>query len=316
MVNLRRLAEELNIDDLAVCHAGKFEDLEQLLKKDMELGILPPFTEQDIEKRICPNRTMEDARSFIVLLEHYEPAVYKKRDGLYGNISPAATGEDYHRIVRQKLEALLEKLQIEDPDGKREAYVDTSPFSEKHIAVRAGLGRIMRNGLFYSRKYGSRCYIGIVLTNRPPDFYDLSERTDNRDPWFDRCQTCGACMRMCPGHAITQEGMNSYRCVSYLTQKKEPLTTEEEKHLGVQIYGCDVCQKVCPLNIPIEKGFETGVEVDLQELLSLSNKQFKIAYQHTAAGWRGKKVLQRNGEIAIKNIMERKTNGNLEFERS
>ena len=154
MVDLYGLAEELNIDDIAVCHAEKFEGVEQLLKKDAELGILPPFTETDIRKRVCPEETLDGAKSFIVILEHYEPPVYKVRKGLYGNISPAASGEDYHRIVREKLSGLMSALEAADPEGNRLAYVDNSPFSEKHVAIRAGLGRLMRNGLFYSRKFG------------------------------------------------------------------------------------------------------------------------------------------------------------------
>lgn len=305
MVDLWGLAEKLNIDDIAVCHAGKFEDVEQLLKKDAELGILPPFTETDIRKRVYPSETLANAKSFIVILEHYDPPVYKKREGLYGNISPAASGEDYHRIVRDKLSGLMEVLSSVDGEGKRLAYVDNSPFSEKHVAVRAGLGRLMRNGLFYSRKFGSRCYIGLILSDRPVDFYGLAARRDNEDTWFDRCLTCRACQIFCPGGAITERGMNSYRCVSYLTQKKENLTDSEAAALDRQIYGCDVCQKVCPLNPGVPTGYETGMEVSLEELLAMSNKQFRMKYQRTAAGWRGKKQLQKNAEIVLNNIMER-----------
>ena len=305
MVDLWGLAEKLNIDDIAVCHAGKFEDVEQLLKKDAELGILPPFTETDIRKRVYPSETLANAKSFIVILEHYDPPVYKKREGLYGNISPAASGEDYHRIVRDKLSGLMEVLSSVDGKGKRLAYVDNSPFSEKHVAVRAGLGRLMRNGLFYSRKFGSRCYIGLILSDRSVDFYGLPVRRDNEDTWFDRCLTCRSCQIFCPGGAITERGMNSYRCVSYLTQKKEDLTDSEAAALDRQIYGCDVCQKVCPLNPGVPTGYETGTEVSLEELLAMSNKQFRMKYQRTAAGWRGKKQLQKNAEIVLNNIMER-----------
>lgn len=305
MVDLWGIAEKLNIDDIAVCHAGKFEDVERLLKKDAELGILPPFTETDTRKRVYPSETLAHAKSFIVILEHYDPPVYKKREGLYGNISPAASGEDYHRIVRDKLSRLMEVLSSVDGEGKRLAYVDNSPFSEKHVAVRAGLGRLMRNGLFYSRKFGSRCYIGLILSDRPVDFYGLAARRDNEDIWFDRCLTCRACQIFCPGGAITERGMNSYRCVSYLTQKKEDLTDSEAAALDRQIYGCDVCQKVCPLNPGVPTGYETGTEVSLEELLAMSNKQFRMKYQKTAAGWRGKKQLQKNAEIVLNNIMER-----------
>lgn len=314
MVDLYRLAEQLKIDDIAVCHAGRFEEVERLLKKDIELGILPPFVEADIQKRVEPKLTMPDAGSFIVLLEHYEPTVYKKREGRYGNISPAASGEDYHRIVREKLNALTAALNDADTEGHYQAYVDNSPFSEKHVAIRAGLGKIMKNGLFYSKKFGSRCYIGIVLTNRASGFFGLSQRHDDADEYFLRCLTCQACIRSCPGQALSDHGMNSYQCVAYLTQKKEALTESEEIAMGSQIYGCDVCQKVCPLNMPILKGYETGEEVSLDMLLTMSNKQFQQTYQKTAAGWRGKKQLKKNAEIVLRN-MERK-HGNLEFQRS
>ena len=96
--------------------------------------------------------------------------------------------------------------------------------------------------------------------------------------------------------------MNSYRCVSYLTQKKEDLDAFERKALGKQVYGCDICQRVCPLNTPVPKGYETGTPVDLEELLSLTNRQFNERYRQTAAGWRGKKILQRNARIVQENL--------------
>lgn len=140
MVNLHGLAEKLKIDDMAVCGAEKFSEVEAILKKDMKLGILPPFTDLDIRKRVCPEETLAGAAGFIVILEHYTPETYKKRTGLYGNISPAASGEDYHRTVGKKLNRLVEELMAADPEGTYLAYVDNSPFSEKHVAIRAGLG--------------------------------------------------------------------------------------------------------------------------------------------------------------------------------
>ena len=279
--------------------------MEELLLKDQKLGIYPPFVETDIKRRVCPEETLPGASSFIVILEHYEPAIYKKREGRYGNIAPSACGEDYHRRVREKLNRLMDALDTMDPEGQRMAYVDNSPFSEKHVAERAGLGRIMKNGLFYSRKFGSRCFIGLILTNRPPKFYGMEPRQDFKDPWFDKCRQCSACQKLCPGKALTDKGMNSYRCVSYLTQKKEELTLEESKNMGRQIYGCDVCQKVCPLNEPVPYGYETGEEVSLDDILAMTNKQFKLTYQKTAAGWRGKKQFQKNAEIILKNISEK-----------
>ena len=262
---------------------------------------MPPFTETDINKRVSPQMTLPQAKSFIVILESYVPPVYKD-DGRSGNISPAASGTDYHQIVRNKLERLEDHIRKEMPDCHFISFVDNSPFSEKHVAIRAGLGRLMQNGLFYSKKFGSRCYIGLILTDHPPDEWHVPKRTDNTDDLFNRCASCGACVRACPSQALTPKGMNSYRCVSYLTQKKEDLDAFERKALGKQVYGCDICQRVCPLNTPVPKGYETGTPVDLEELLSLTNRQFNERYRQTAAGWRGKKILQRNARIVQENL--------------
>ena len=310
MVDLRRLAEELNIHEIAVCHAGRFDDVEAILLKDEQLGITPPFVLTDIEKRVEPKETLKDAASFIVVLEHYQVNTYPRRSGRYGNISPAACGEDYHRILRRKLNALVEHLKENDPEAEFLYYVDDSPFSEKHVAMRSGLGKILKNGLFYSRQAGSRCNIGIILTNKQPENFIVSNPVFD-DSVFAPCLKCKACISLCPGQALNEFGLNSYRCVSYLTQKKETLTIEEEMAMGHQIYGCDMCQKVCPINGSVSLEMETGLEISLDDILSMSNKGFKLQFQQTAAGWRGKKQMQKNAEIILRN-MER-LDGNMEL---
>ena len=109
-------------------------------------------------------------------------------------IITALSGESFRRLWRC-LDSLTRR-------GKTQAYVDNSPFSEKHVASPGGpFGRCLRNGLFYSRKFGSRCYIGLILNDRPPEFYGISPRQDGMDPWFDRCKICSACQIFCPGKA-------------------------------------------------------------------------------------------------------------------
>ena len=301
MAFLTDWAKAEDIHDIAVCHAGDFQEVRQLLYKDRKLGILPPFTERDIDRRVSPGMTLPGAKSFIVILESYVPPVYKD-DGKSGNISPAAAGPDYHRIVREKLERLAGHIKKELPDCQFIPFVDDSPFSEKHVAIRAGLGRLMKNGLFYSARFGSRCYIGLILTDRPVAEWEMPQRRDGQLDLFDRCLSCQACVKACPGGALTEKGINSYRCVSYLTQKKEDLDNREKRALGKQIYGCDVCQKVCPLNPHIPAGYETGEAVDLTALLSMTNREFHTRYRSTAAGWRGKKILQRNARIVRENL--------------
>ncbi len=313
MEGLRSIAESAGITAFGLCGAERFEDVESILKEAKIKDALPPFTTDDIELRVNPQRTLAGARLFIVVVSPYSPIVYQPSDGYYGNIAPSACGEDYHKIVMRRLKEMCTALSDRFPEHKFMPFVDTSPFSEKHLAQRAGLGKILHNGLFYSYAYGSRCFIGLILSDVKEDVFDRERdllpmgsftSIDNKihaiDP--DYCTRCRKCERMCPGGAISVNGFDSFRCVSWLTQKKEDLTEAERRAVGHQIYGCDVCQRVCPQNPPIPSGFETGKEVLLEDVIALTGGSFKKTYKATAAGWRGKNLLIRNAKIACENI--------------
>lgn len=314
MVKLRAIAKDAGIETFAVCGAERFDDVAVILAKAKEEEALPPFTTDDIELRVDPQKTLQGAASFVVVISPYEAVVYQPSSGNFGNIAPSACGEDYHRIVMRQLKEVCEGLEMHFPDHHFLPFVDTSPFSEKHLAVRAGLGQILHNGLFYSYAYGSRCFIGLILTDLARDAFDIytdEEKTHEEDKTVDNvihgidpvyCTRCRKCERMCPGGAISSEGFDSYRCVSWLTQKKEELTAEEKKMIGHQVYGCDVCQRVCPQNPMIPEGYETGEEVALADILGMTGSSFKKTYKATAAGWRGKNLLIRNAGIALENL--------------
>lgn len=325
MGELRKIAENAGIDTIAVCGAERFDEVAYLLEAAKAKGELPPFTSEDIELRVDPAMTLPNAKAFIVIASPYTPTIYQPAAGLYGNIAPSACGEDYHRIVMRKLKVLCEALAERYPEHSFMPFVDTSPFSEKHLAVRAGLGQILHNGLFYSYAYGSRCFIGLILTDLSCEILktafsydgavqeDIADQetkvkaygaADTVDSAF--CKNCRRCERMCPGGAISDEGFDSYRCVSWLTQKKEELTEDEKQAVGHQIYGCDVCQRVCPQNPLIPAGYETGEEVSLEEIMALTGGSFKKTYKATAAGWRGKNLLIRNAKIAYENATRQK----------
>lgn len=297
MDEIRRFCVSVGIYEVGFGHSRPFFDVEKLLAADLETGVgLPPFTEERIEFRVFPERTMKHCRSFITILEPYEVPVYSPAEFVgSGNISPAALGTDYHINVMDKLKKLKNYLDQTFPQSMNMAFVDNSPFSEKHVAVRCGLGEIYKNGLFYSNIFGSRCFIGIILTDI--QFVDEAPAKIQTG-----CLECQRCINACPTKAITPEGFNSYRCISYLTQKKGEINSDLQKAMGIQIYGCDICQAVCPANPPVKDGAKTGAAVDLVWLLSMSNRQFKERFGGTAAGWRGRRVLQRNAKIALENI--------------
>ncbi len=144
MDEIRCFAHSVGIGEIGFGHSHPFFDVERLLKIDMDAGIgLPPFTEERIEKRVYPENTMENCRSFITILQPYAVPVYSRETFKgYGNISPAAVGTDYHILVMEKLTKLKEYLDKKFPGSENMAFVDNSPFSEKHVAVRCGLGQI------------------------------------------------------------------------------------------------------------------------------------------------------------------------------
>lgn len=289
-------AEDFHIAEMGFATATPFLDALMHYQKRLDKGFTCELEQRDEEEDLLlPQKLFRDAKSIIVILEPYKPYLHDKVTGK-GWIASGAAGVDYHHIVNDKLELLA--LYIKKTYNIN-AYkvVDTSPLSDRAMAVRSGLGIIRRNGMFYHKTYGSYCYIGALLIDRELDILDKKQPVDP-------CGRCRRCVAYCPGGAITDDyEINSNLCVSYLTQKRD-LALEESHKLGHYIYGCDVCQSVCPANRLVKVQEEdTFVEhsVDLQSLLNISNSDFKNTFRKSTCGWRGKKMLQRNSLIVLGN---------------
>ncbi len=217
-----------------------------------------------------------------------------------GNIALYAQGEDYHRAVMRRLDAACAQLQEHFPSNRFRAFVDTSPIPEKLAAQRAGLGFSGRNGLIFLPPYGSFIFLGEILTDFP------LFREGIKSPL---CPDCGACVRICPTGAIDASGVIGplpALCLSGLSQRKGALTTEEEQALSKlpTIWGCDLCQIVCPLNrdvIPSPLPDLTGCgevpylsTLRMEDLEGLGKAEFRNKYGNRAFSWRGPEVLRRN----------------------
>lgn len=243
---------------------------------------------------------LTDAQSFIVILESYPLVKPKRSQGeLKGIISCAAVGIDYHVIVRDKLKKLQEYIE-QKFNCTCVSYCDQSPFSDRKIAVQAGLGRIGKNTFLIHPTWGSSVFIGYLAVNMICDEYNSVLQSNP-------CGSCEKCEKACPSQAIQEETtFESKKCISYLTQAKE-LDDQEKKLLGISLYGCDICQFICPHNTISMDYSQTPIvppEYDLVKLLEISNKEFKNTFGKTASGWRGKKTLQRNAQIALDHIKE------------
>jgi len=289
---LIEFCKSIHIDAVGIAPAKPYYDFERIWKKQIERGYISGFEEKDIKKRIYPDLTLPDAKSVIVCLFPYYIG-----DGEDANLTKSAFSTDYHRIVKEKLEVIGHYLQETIDNFEYKAFVDTGPFSDRYLAYKAGLGFWGINNHLITDSYGSYVFIGYLLNNFPFEADQPLERT---------CIQCMECVRKCPGQCIIGDfTINPLQCKSYITQKKQELSSREKEIIKKHslIWGCDVCQEVCPHNRKIEKTklkeFQENLlyHLDYEELCQLSNKAFTKKYQDRSFSWRGKNVLKRNYEI-------------------
>ncbi|MEA4962940.1 tRNA epoxyqueuosine(34) reductase QueG [Lutispora sp.] len=282
----------INIEYVGIAPPGPYYDFEKVWRRQIERGHISGLEEKDFERRIYPSLTLEDVESIIVCLFPYYTG---NAEG--ANLSKYAYGMDYHIIVKEKLEAIGRFLDRRIEGFHYKAFVDAGPLSDRYLAYKAGLGFWGINNHIITDKYGSYVFIGYILNNYPFE----ADRPQGRT-----CLKCFNCVRSCPGQCILGDfTIDPLRCKSYITQKKEELNDEDigilKKHRLV--WGCDVCQDVCPHNQKVEKTimeeFKKNLiySVDCEELSRISNKEFIRRYGNRAFGWRGRKVLLRSCKI-------------------
>jgi epoxyqueuosine reductase len=214
-------------------------------------------------------------------------------------VAQYAWGEDYHRVVRRHLKAVVEDLRALAPRGSHfRVCVDTAPLLEREIAARAGLGFLGKNGLLIVPGLGSHVVLGEVLTD-----VVLAPTASPRDPGADRCGACTACLDACPTSAfVAPRVLDARRCISYLTiEKRTPFTEAEEASLSGRLFGCDACQDVCPFNVARGAGpLEGAASLDPEEILALSAEAFRARFFGSAI-WRAThEGLARNAAAAVR----------------
>lgn len=257
------------------------------------------FEEQNINKRLDVRNFFPKCKSIIAIGVPYAEGYIKPLSNNKGLLSVSSFGEDYHN----KLNALLKKFAVEINEYKKLEYVicvDTSPLIDKEICKNAGIGGYGKNTLLINKEFGSFINVGYLLTDME---IECSSNVNN----IDICGDCSVCIKNCPNNAILDDGgINAKKCVSYLTQTKLYIPLEYRKNMRNQIYGCDVCQIVCPKNkINSERTSNidySNLLIDLDELIQMSNNEFTTKYGYMAGSWRGKSVWKRNALITIGNL--------------
>ncbi|MBU7006217.1 tRNA epoxyqueuosine(34) reductase QueG [Phosphitispora fastidiosa] len=284
-----------------------------LVVRRREAGYKHGINEGDPAKRIAPLLHLPGARSVISVAVAYlgtASAAISPPEGeefSRGSFSFISRGLDYHTVVSGKLEKIRDYIMHLVPAGRTVHMVDTGELLEKALAVKAGLGWFGRNALLVTPEFGSWVCLGELIT-------DIPFPADR--PLNNNCGSCTACVTACPTNAIRDgEDLNLDRCLACLTLGKFMPDPEIREIMGTSLYGCDICQQVCPYNRNArinDCGSEFLCSYDdaypvLKEVLSLSKAAFRKRFGHMAGAWRGRTPIQRNAIIAAGNLGARDT---------
>lgn len=304
------LSKEVGIDLISFASANPAYELIDILKHREKNNYLSGFEEKDLEKRINPKMLMKDTKSIIVIglsyfIEENHIESNRNKDNVYGKISRTSWGTDYHIILKEKMKRLMNLLVDCVGSIKYKCYVDTGPLVDRHLAYKSGIGWYGKNNCIITDKYGSFIFIGYILCDIDIEIDEIEEK---------KCKECYRCVKACPTGALMKENeYDAKKCISYLTQTKDDIDYALREKMGISIYGCDICQVVCPYNNDLKtrnKEFHPEGHIynpNLFEILSLSNRQFKKKYGNSALGWRGNRIVKRNAIIALGNLKEKKS---------
>lgn len=293
---IKQLAAELGFSFCGIAKVEKLDDdarrLESWLNKGMHGSM--QYMERYFDMRIDPSKLVPGAKSVITLLLNYFPKEKQNDDAL--KISKYAYGKDYHEVIREKLNHLIELIKQNVGDIHGRGFVDSAPVLERTWAHRSGLGWVGKNGNLINKQMGSFFFIATLIT-------DLELETD--EPFAkDYCGTCTRCIDACPTDAILPDKIvDGSKCISYFTiELKEMLIPGEMKgKFDNWMFGCDVCQDVCPWNRFAQPTNEIEF-TPIPEILDLSTKEweamteekFKTIFRHSPLSRSKLKGIQRN----------------------
>jgi epoxyqueuosine reductase len=302
-LSIKERALAVGFDKVGIVRAEPLDHERSHLKEWLARGYhgQMAWMARDVEKRLDPRELFPQARSVVVVaLNYYTPDQHQDNSEL-GKVSRYAWGDDYHDVLKSKLGSLLTWIREQEPSAAGKICVDIQPTMDKAWAVRAGLGWLGKHTNVITPEFGSWVFIGELLLN-----LDLEPDTQGFE---DHCGTCTLCIEACPTQAITEPYVvDSNRCISYATiELRAPhLPGAIQERLSGWLYGCDICQDVCPWNrfeqMTNDSRFaprEGNVNADLGEVLELTPETYAVRF-HGSAMKRAKLAgLQRNARALL-----------------
>lgn len=308
---IKSQAHELGFDLVGIASATEADGFDRL-RAWLDHGYAGDmgYMERHAEARRHPASILPEVRSVVMVGMNYagNAAEARRGDGATrrrddeGRVASYARGSDYHDVLRARLNQLLERIQQQVPDCHGRGVVDTAPLLEREFARRAGLGWFGKNTMLINKRQGSFFFLGALLLNlelRPDAAHDTSH-----------CGTCTACLDACPTQAFTAPGqLDARRCISYLTiEHRGSIPDELREPMGDWLFGCDVCQDVCPWNRKAPTGVDAALQprddlenMDLMELLGMTELEFRRRFRGTALTRPKRRGLLRNAAIILGN---------------
>jgi epoxyqueuosine reductase len=255
-----------------------------------------------------PDAVLQEVRTVVMLgMNYHAPAMEFPGDRPHGKVARYARGVDYHDVLRAKLNELLAWVQAVVPGTVGRGVVDTAPLLERDFARRAGLGWIGKNTMLIHKRVGSYTMLGALLLD--------CELVPDAPFEANHCGTCTRCLDACPTDAFAGPyQLDARRCISYLTiELRGPIPEDLRSDLGDWVFGCDICQDVCPWNRKAPQATEpslltplVGPTLDPVELLSLSETAFRERFRETALWRTRRRGLLRNAAIVLGNRGDRR----------
>lgn len=293
---VKKIAQRYGFDYCGIAKAQRLDKdaqrLENWLKAGMHGGM--QYMENHFDLRIDPAKLVPGAASVITLLKNYFPSQHAPETNL--KVSKYALGKDYHTVIKDHLKTMIAELQEKIGQFNGRGFVDSAPVLERAWAQKSGLGWIGRNGNLITKKGGSFFFIATLIIDVPL-IYD--------DPYVkDFCGTCTRCIDACPTEAILPDKViNGSKCISYFTiELKEEIIPDEMKgKFKNWMFGCDICQDVCPWNSFSKKHNEHSfsplpeiLNFSTQDWEAMSEEAFKKIFKHSPLSRAKLKGIQRN----------------------
>jgi epoxyqueuosine reductase len=299
---IKAKAHEFGLDKVGIVPAEPLAEEGRRLVEWLEAGFHGEMSwmEREPDKRADPRLIFADAKSVIVAAVNYFTPHEHYEDKSRGKLSRYAWGNDYHDVVREKLTSLLDWIKSDVPDANGKICVDTAPVMDKAWAVRAGIGWLGKHSNVITTEFGSWIFIGEIILNLELDY--------EKEPVPDHCGSCTACLDACPTNAIVEPyWVDSRKCISYATiELRSPELPESIAHsLNGWIYGCDICQDVCPwnrfekpTNEPLFEPRKGETSIDLDEMIGMQHATYTERFRRTAIKRAKLSGLQRNAKAA------------------